>query len=230
MEAANIGAREADVAPAADPMGGRMAGWTPADPGPLGLAAFAGTTFMLSMVNAGLVGNGTLVGGGLLPMVAGLALAYGGIAQLVAGIWEFRTGNTFGAVAFCSYGAFWISFFLIVQLGVPGVVAAKASGEIFSGLSLYLYTWAIFTAYMFVASLRTTGAVAMVFLLLTITFLILGIGNASLVGGTSVTNGTIKLGGYVGLATAIVAWYASFAAVVNSTFGRVVAPVVPLRR
>jgi succinate-acetate transporter protein len=230
MEAANIGGREADVAPAADPTGGRMAGWTPADPGPLGLAAFAGTTFMLSMINAGLVGNGTLVGGGLLPMVAGLALAYGGIAQLIAGIWEFRTGNTFGAVAFCSFGAFWVSFFLIVQLGVPGVVAAKASGEIFSGLSLYLYMWAIFTAYMFVASLRTTGAVALVFLLLTITFLILGIGNASLVGGTSVTNGTIKLGGYVGLATAIVAWYASFAAVVNSTFGRVVAPVVPLRR
>ena len=230
MEAANIGGREADVAPAADPTGGRMAGWTPADPGPLGLAAFAGTTFMLSMINAGLVGNGTLVGGGLLPMVAGLALAYGGIAQLIAGIWEFRTGNTFGAVAFCSYGAFWISFFLIVQLGVPGVVAAKASGEIFSGLSLYLYTWAIFTAYMFIASLRTTGAVALVFLLLTITFLVLGIGNASLVGGTSVTNGTIKLGGYIGLATAIVAWYASFAAVINSTFGRVVAPVVPLRR
>jgi succinate-acetate transporter protein len=230
MEAANIGGREADVAPAADPTGGRMAGWTPADPGPLGLAAFAGTTFMLSMINAGLVGNGTLVGGGLLPMVAGLALAYGGIAQLIAGIWEFRTGNTFGAVAFCSYGAFWVSFFLIVQLGVPGVVAAKASGEIFSGLSLWLYMWAIFTTYMFVASLRTTGAVALVFLLLAITFLILGIGNASLAGGTAVTNGTIKLGGYLGLATAIAAWYASFAAVVNSTFGRVVAPVVPLRR
>jgi succinate-acetate transporter protein len=230
MEAANIGAREADVAPAVDPAGGRMAGWTPADPGPLGLAGFAGTTFMLSMINAGLVGNGSLVGGGLLPMVAGLALAYGGIAQLVAGIWEFRTGNTFGAVAFCSYGAFWISFFLIVQFGVPGVVAAKASGEIFSGLSLFLYTWAIFTAYMFIASLRTTGAVALVFLLLTITLLILGIGNASLAGGTAVTNGTIKLGGYVGLATAIVAWYASFASVINSTFGRVVAPVVPLRR
>ena len=146
----------------------------------------------------------------------------------IAGIWEFRTGNTFGAVAFCSYGAFWISFFLIVQLGVGGVVAQK--GDVFAGLSLYLYTWAIFTAYMFVASLRTTGAVALVFLLLTITFLILGIGNASLVGGTSVTNGTIKLGGWIGLATAIVAWYASFAAVINSTFGRVVAPVVPLHR
>ena len=226
MEAAQLGVRTAD----ADPVGGRMAGWTPADPGPLGLAAFAGTTFMLSMINAGLVGNGTLVGGGLLPMVAGLALAYGGIAQLVAGLWEFRTGNTFGAVAFCSYGAFWISFFLIVQLGVPGVVQAKAAGEIFSGLGLYLWMWGIFTTYMFVASLRTTGAVALVFLLLAITFIVLGIGNSSLAGTTNVTNGTIKLGGYVGLATAIVAWYASFAAVINSTFGRVVAPVVPLRR
>jgi uncharacterized protein len=230
MEAANIGAREADVAPATEPMGGRLAGWTPADPGPLGLAAFAGTTFMLSMINAGLVGRGSLVGGGLLAMVAGLALAYGGIAQLVAGLWEFRTGNTFGAVAFCSYGAFWISFFLIVIIGVPGVVSAKGADEIFSGLSLYLYTWGIFTAYMFVASLRTTGAVALVFLLLAITFFVLGIGNASLAGTTHVTNGTIKLGGYLGLATAIAAWYASFAAVINSTFGRVVAPVVPLRR
>jgi succinate-acetate transporter protein len=225
---AGTGAREADVAPAPDPTAGRAAGWTPADPGPLGLAAFAGTTFMLSMINSGLVGHGSLVGGGLLPMVAGLALAYGGIAQLVAGIWEFRTGNTFGAVAFCSFGAFWISFFLIVQLGVAGVIAEK--GDVFAGLSLYLYMWAIFTAYMFVASLRTSGAVALVFLLLTITFLLLGIGNASLVGGTSVTNNTIKFGGYVGLATAIAAWYASFAAVINSTFGRVVAPVYPLKR
>ena len=228
MEAANIGPREADVAPAAEAAGGRLAGWTPADPGPLGLAGFAGTTFMLSMINSGLVGKGSLVGGGLLPMVAMLAVAYGGIAQLIAGIWEFRTGNTFGAVAFCSYGAFWISFFLIVQLGVAGVVAGK--GDVFAGLSLYLYTWTIFTLYMFVASLRTSGAVAAVFLLLTITFLLLAIGNASLVGTLHVTNGTIKLGGWLGIITAIAAWYASAAAVINSTFGRVVAPVVPLSR
>ena len=228
MEAANIGAREADVAPAPDPA--RSAGWTPADPGPLGLAAFAGTTFVLSMINAGLVGRGSLVGGGLLPLVAGLALAYGGIAQFTAGIWEFRTGNTFGAVAFCSYGAFWISFFMIVQFGVPGIVAARGATEIFSGLSLWLYMWGIFTSYMFVCSLRTTGAVALVFLLLAITFFVLGIGNASLANTLNVTNGTIKLGGYLGLATAIVAWYASFAAVINATWGRVVAPVVPLRR
>jgi succinate-acetate transporter protein len=215
MEAANIGRREADVAPAPDPTGGRSAGWTPADPGPLGLAGFAGTTFVLSMMNANLVNFGKA-----LPVVLGLALAYGGIAQLVAGIWEFRTGNTFGAVAFCSYGAFWISFFILVQLDLAKIPKT----EVGSALGLYLWMWGIFTAYMFIASLRTTGAVALVFLLLAITFIVLGIGQS---GGST---GTIKLGGWIGLATAVAAWYASFAAVVNSTFGRVVAPVFPLRR
>jgi uncharacterized protein len=223
MAATNM-PREADVAPAPDPAAGRV-GWTPADPGPLGLAAFAGTTFVLSLVNAGLVGDKTHPGGGLLPMIGALALAYGGAAQLLAGIWEFRTGNTFGAVAFCSYGAFWISFYFIIQ-----TVAANAPAEVFSGLGLYLWMWGIFTAYMFVASLRTSGAVAVVFLLLAITFIILGIGNSGLAGTTNVTNGTIKLGGYVGIVTAIAAWYASFAAVVNSTFGRTLMPVFPLAR
>jgi len=224
MAATNM-PREADVAPAPDPAAGRLAGWTPADPGPLGLAAFAGTTFVLSLVNAGLVGDKTHPGGGLLPMIGALALAYGGAAQLLAGIWEFRTGNTFGAVAFCSYGAFWISFYFIIQ-----TVAANAPAEVFSGLGLYLWMWGIFTVYMFVASLRTSGAVAVVFLLLAITFIILGIGNSALAGTTNVTNGTIKLGGYLGIITAIAAWYASFAAVVNSTFGRILLPVFPLAR
>lgn len=216
MEAARVPAREADVAPAPE-TAGRSGSWIPADPGPLGLAGFAGTTFVLSMFNANLVSSkGELV-------VLGLAFAYGGIAQLLAGMWEFRTGNTFGAVAFSSFGAFWISFFILLRV-------TPAAGITANGISLYLYMWAIFTTYMFVASLRTTGAVALVFLLLAATFWILAIGNASLSGTTDVTNSTIKLGGYVGIATAIVAWYASFAAVVNSTFGRVVAPVFPLRR
>lgn len=218
MEASSRpGPREADVAPAPDPTAGRSAGWTPADPGPLGLAAFAGTTFVLSIFNANLVSaKGELV-------VLGLAFAYGGVAQLIAGIWEFRTGNTFGAVAFCSFGAFWISFFFLVRL-------TPAAGVTANGVAVYLYMWAIFTTYMFVASLRTTGAVALVFLLLAITFFLLAIGNAALSGGTAATNGTIKLGGWIGLLTAIAAWYASMAAVVNSTFGRVVMPVFPLKR
>jgi succinate-acetate transporter protein len=194
-----------------------------ADPAPLGLAAFATTTFILSMINANLVGGGVATAAGI---VAGMALAYGGIAQFIAGLWEFRNGNTFGATAFCSFGMFWVSFYLLLHV----TASALPKNEVFSAIGLYLWAWAIFTAYMTVASLRTTGAVFAVFLLLTITFILLGIGNSALEGTTSATNSTIKIGGYVGLATAIVAWYASFAGVLNDTWGRTVLPVFPLTR
>src|SRR6202035_2589456 len=125
--------------------------WVPANPAPLGLAGFAMTTFVLSMFNANLVYEKGV------PVVLGLALAYGGVGQLLDGLWEFRTGNTFGAVAFCSYGAFWISFWFVVH-----AASSLAPTEVFSGLGLYLWMWGIFTTYMFLASLRTTGAVALV--------------------------------------------------------------------
>jgi succinate-acetate transporter protein len=196
-----------------EPTGGRTAGLPAvANPAPLGLAAFALTTFVLSMVNSGLVSDKAE------PVVFGLALAYGGIGQLLAGMWEFKTGNTFGATAFASYGAFWISFWALVQFFVKDIPAADAGHAV----GLYLWAWAIFTAYMFVASLRTTAAVAVVFLLLTVTYIVLGIGNS---GGHT---GIIKLGGWLGLATALVAWYAAIAQVINSTFGRDVAPLGPL--
>src|SRR5206468_3109532 len=127
---------------------------------------------------------------------------------------------TFGATAFSSYGAFWLSFWAFVTFFAKDVPAADAGHAV----GLYLIAWGIFTGYMFIASLRTTVAVAVVFLLLTITFIVLGIGDA---GGTS---GIVKLGGWLGLATALAAWYASFAQVVNSTFGRDVAPLGPLNR
>src|SRR5947209_776786 len=131
--AGGVGAREADVAPAPDPTAGRGAGaWTPADPGPLGLAGFAGTTFVLSLINSNLV-SAKGIGA-----VLGLALAYGGIAQLLAGMWEFRTGNTFGAVAFTSYGAFWISFFVLVRLTPAALITPHA-------VSVYLWILAILT-------------------------------------------------------------------------------------
>jgi succinate-acetate transporter protein len=185
-----------------------------ADPGPLGLAAFALTTFVLSMFNAGLVSDKGE------PVVFGLALAYGGIAQVLAGMWEFRSGNTFGALAFTSYGAFWLSFWAYVQFYAAKIPATDAGHAV----GLYLIAWGIFTGYMFVASLRTTGAIALVFILLTVTFVLLGIGDAG------AHTGITKLGGYVGLATALAAWYASFAGVTNATFGRVVLPVRPLAR
>jgi uncharacterized protein len=184
-----------------------------ADPGPLGLAGFAMTTFVLSMFNANLVSaKGEAI-------VFGLALFYGGLAQLLAGMWEFRTGNTFGAVAFTSYGAFWLSFWAFVQFYAGSVPAADAGHAV----GLFEIAWGIFTAYMFVPSLRTNAAVAVVFFLLTITFFLLGIGNAH--GSTSIGH----LGGWFGLATAIVAWYASFAAVTNATFGKKVVPNKSLR-
>jgi succinate-acetate transporter protein len=189
-------------------------GITIADPGPLGLAAFAMTTFVLNMFNADLVSrSGEAV-------TFGLALAYGGIAQVLAGMWEFRTGNTFGAVAFTSFGAFWISFWAFVQFYAASVPAADAGHAV----GLYLIAWGIFTTYMFIPSLRTNGAIALVFFLLAITFFVLGTGNARS------SNTLIKTAGYFGLATAIVAWYASFAAVTNATFGRNVVPVFPLKR
>jgi succinate-acetate transporter protein len=183
-----------------------------ANPAPLGLAAFALTTFVLSMVNSGLISDKAE------PVVFGLALAYGGIAQLLAGMWEFKTGNTFGATAFSSYGAFWISFWALVMFFVKDIPAADAGHAV----GLYLWAWGIFTTYMFLASLRTSMAVALVFFLLALTFILLGIGNSH---GSAAGTGLVKIGGYVGLLTAIAAWYASFAQVINSTFGRTVAPI-----
>jgi succinate-acetate transporter protein len=200
--------------PGNEPTESSRGGWTPADPGPLGLAGFALTTFVLSMFNAGLVNKAGE------PVVLGLALAYGGIAQFAAGMWEFRTGNTFGAVAFTSYGAFWVSYWAFVTFfagDIPPEHVAAAVG-------LFLISWGIFTAYMFFASLRTTAAIALVFLLLAVTFFLLGIGNAN------ESEGLVEVGGWAGILTAAAAWYASFAAVINSTFKRTVLPVVPLAR
>lgn len=184
-----------------------------ADPGPLGLAGFAMTTFFLSSVNAGWL-SGSAEG-----VVLGLALFYGGLAQLLAGMWEFVKGNTFGAVAFTSYGAFWMSFWYLVA----HVDLTKAApGDASKGVGFFLLGWAIFTLYMLVASLRTTGAIALVFALLFLTFLFLALGELN------TSTGLTKIGGYLGLLTALAAWYASFAAVVNFTFKRAALPVFAL--
>ncbi|CAN5535651.1 acetate uptake transporter [soil metagenome] len=185
-----------------------------ADPAPLGLAAFAMTTFVLSMFNADFVSSAGE------PVVFGLAFAYGGLAQLLAGMWEFRNQNTFGALAFTSFGAFWLSLF-IFEVFFAGSIPA---GDVGHAAGLYLWGWAIFTTYMFVASMRTTGAVAAVFFLLAITFVLLAIGASG--GHETITH----WGGYFGLLTALAAWYASFAGVANSTFGRDVFPTKPLSR
>ena len=184
-----------------------------ADPAPLGLAAFALTTFVLSMFNAGLVSDAGE------PIVFGLALAYGGLAQLLAGMWEFKNNNSFGATAFTSYGAFWLSFWAFEQFYAGDVPA----GNVGDAVGLYLIAWGIFTTYMWIASFRVSVAVNVVFALLAITFFLLGIGDAG--AHSDIT----KIGGWFGLATAAAAWYASFAGVTNKTFGKIVLPVKPLK-
>jgi succinate-acetate transporter protein len=182
-----------------------------ADPAPLGLAAFAMTTFALSLGNANIWGPGA-------DAAVALALVYGGGVQLLAGMWEFKRRNTFGTLAFSSFGAFWISDYVLGKFVLPGV-AATAVPE---AVGVFLLGWTIFTFYMTVASFKVSGAVVVVFVLLTITFVLLTIGAFN--SNTHVD----KIGGWLGILTAIAAWYASFGGVVNETFKKSVIPLMPL--
>ena len=180
-----------------------------ADPAPLGLAAFALTTFMLSTFNAGLLPKSAEVA------ILGVALFYGGITQLFAGMWEFVKGNTFGALAFSSYGAFWMSlWYLIVHSGLTKSDAAQ-------GVGIFLLAWTIFTVYMTVVTARISGLLFSLFTILLVTFVILT------VGAFANAPGITQIGGWLGLVTAFVAWYASFAGVLNNTAKSVVLPTWP---
>ena len=172
-----------------------------ADPAPLGLAAFGLTTFVLSLVNAGLIPKAAE------PVVLGVAFAYGGLAQFCAGMWEFRRNNTFGATAFTSYAAFWIAFALLVTFHVGGIPPEARPAAV----GTFLLAWGIFTAYMTVAAITLSRPLLVVFILLTITFFVLAIGAFSSQTGLTV------LGGYLGLITAIGAWYVSAITVIAST-------------
>jgi uncharacterized protein len=227
MEASSIGPTPGDEADVVSRTPPREANVTPAaverryvtapitaNPAALGLTGFALSTFILSMFNARLVN----VGG--TPVLFGLILFYGGVAQFIAGMWEFRTGNTFGATTFGSYGAFWLALWALDTLYIKHIPLTALG----STLALYLFAWAGFTVLLFLAALRTTGAVAITVLLLVVTEVVLGFGynNADLT--------TLKWGGYVGIATAAAAWYTAFAILLESTFGRWILPVFPLAR
>jgi uncharacterized protein len=197
-----------------------------ADPAPLGLAAFALTTFLLSAKNADWMTHAT--GNAWLAY----AFAYGGIAQLLAGMWEFRNRNVFGATAFGTYGSFWIGLFLWVRFVVdPAVAAAKTPVELAAtvaalnhDLAWILLAFAIFNTYMLILSAQVNIAIFGVFLTLEITEIILCIGNFN-AGAALIPTTTIKIGGYVGLITALVAWYTSAAGVSNGVAGKVRFPV-----
>ncbi len=185
-----------------------------ADPAPLGLAAFALTTFLLSAFNAGWMTSAS----GLAWL--GYAFAYGGLGQLLAGMWEFRNRNVFGATAFSSYGGFWIGLGLYFLLVGSNLLAHPLLAHEFSkDVGWILLAFAIFNTYMLIWSTQVNAAVFAVFLTLELTEIILFIGNLS---GSS---GTVKFGGYVGILTAVCAWYASAAGVANGMGGRLSLPV-----
>jgi len=193
-----------------------VAGADIADPGPLGLAAFAATTFVLCIFNAG------LMEAPYKRVVLPMALAYGGIAQVLAGMWEFKKNNTFGATAFTSYGAFWVTYAAYVWLAQPAIIAAVGKGEEHNARGVWLAAWTIFTLFMLLASFGTNKALVVVFSLLTITFILLTWG----VWGAK--ESIEHLGGWFGLLTAGAAWYTMTAGLLKSTFGRQILPVGPI--
>ena len=202
------------TAPPAAPMGATATGAVViADPAPLGLAAFGITTLMLSCINAGWIG-----GTAAPKAVLALAIPFGGTAQLLAGMWAFRRGNTFAATAFSSFGAFWISYYLLVNFFLGDVIKADGAQSASALVGLYLFCWGVFTTYMFFASLGSARAVQLVFILLAATFYLLAIGEW----GDSTT--WHHIGGYVGLATAVAALYTSFADVTNANLKRTILP------
>jgi uncharacterized protein len=181
-------------------------GTSAANPAPLGLAAFGVTTVVLSTINAGLLPSAAV------PVVVPLAFAYGGFAQIVAGFLEFKKGNTFGTVAFTSYGAFWWWYaFLLWTIGAGWIKPPDPHG-----VGVALLVWGLFTLYMWIPTFRTNFILWTIFLLLWITFFLLAGGDLGL------GEGSRKLGGWFGLITGVDAMYLSFAEVTNATFGRTV--------
>lgn len=179
------------------------------NPAPLGLSAFALTTFVLSAHNANLMTGGP----GAVTIVLGLALFYGGLAQLLAGMWEFKVGNTFGATAFSSYGAFWLAFGASVQMHwLP-----KEGNAV----GFFLLSWTIFTFIMFLSTFRINLALITLFGFLLVTFFLLTL--HAFTGDESFG----KFGGYLGLATALIAWYNALAGLLTATRSGFTLPVGP---
>jgi len=188
-----------------------------ADPAALGLAGFALTTFLLSGHNASWIPDLIWVGP---------AIFYGGLAQLLAGMWEFRNRNVFGATAFSTYGGFWMGFGLFVILALTTkFLAGYSGGDLDNAAAWFVFSFLMFNTYMLIGSMRVNKAVFGVFFVLEITEILLVIGNFNAAHTDGKHLWWLHAGGWAGIATAAVAWYTSAAIVLNSQAGRTVLPV-----
>jgi len=178
-----------------------------ANPGALGLGGFAMTTFLLNVVNSGLISSDNL------GMVLPIGIFYGGLAQFAAGMWEFKRGDTFGATCFSSFGAFWMGIALMIILENTGVISPVPR----EGMAVLFIAWGIFTAYAAIASLKVNKAVTSIFVTLIILFFLLAAGE---------WNATVhKIAGYEGILCALIAWYTAAGILINTLFGKDVVPL-----
>ena len=184
---------------------------TTANPAPLGLMAFGMTTVLLNLHYAGFFALGT--------MILAMGIFYGGIAQVIAGIMEWKKNNTFGTVAFISFGSFWLT--LVALLVMPEMGWARAAEG--SAMVAYLSIWGLFTAIMFVATLRLNRALQVIFGTLVLLFFLLALGAAT--GNAMIT----RIAGYEGLICGFSAIYASLAQILNEVYGKTIAPIGPVK-
>jgi hypothetical protein len=184
---------------------------TTANPAPLGLLGFGMTTVLLNIHNAGFYPLDT--------MILGMGLFYGGIAQIIAGIMEWKKNNTFGTTAFTSYGLFWLSLVAIIVMPKLNMGQSPTAGA----MAAYLFIWGFFTAIMFIGTLRINRALQFVFGSLAILFFLLAAGNGF---GNS---GLLRLAGYEGIICGLSAIYAGLAQVLNEVYARVMLPICPVK-
>lgn len=184
-----------------------------ANPAPLGLMGFGMTTVLLNLLNA------QIIPGESIGMILSVGFFYGGLAQIIAGIWELKNGNTFGATAFTSYGLFWLTFVFINFFPAMGLVAPITDTALASLVLVpYLFMWGLFTFWMFLSTLKINRAIQVVFLTLTILFWLLAIGHA----GFAFVN---VIAGYEGILCGFSAIYLAMAEVMNEVYGRDVLPI-----
>ena len=185
---------------------------TTANPAPLGLLAFGMTTILLNLHNAGYFDLNT--------MILAMGIFYGGLAQIIAGIMEWKKNNTFGATAFTSYGLFWLTLVGLIVLPKMGLGTA-ASG---TAMAAYLFMWGVFTLVMFIGTLKLNRALQLVFGSLTILFFLLALGEAT--GNASIST----IAGFEGIICGFSAIYAGLAQVLNEVYGKIVAPIWPVKK
>lgn len=185
---------------------------TTANPAPLGLLCFALTTILLNVHNAGFTG--------LDAMIVSMGIFYGGIAQIIAGVFEWRKNNTFAATAFISYGSFWLTLCGIIVL--PKMGLAEAPGPI--AMASYLGIWGLMSFVLFIATFRLNRALQLTFFLLVVLFALLAIGD--ILGSTTLR----IIAGYEGILTGLAAMYTGLAQILNELYGRTVWPLGPVAK